>query len=112
MGKIIAVDLDDTLCVRPKNLEHLGVDKYHHCTPLTDTIQQVNELFNSGNTIVIYTARGMNMFNGNIHLVYSNLFELTINQLKRWGVKYHRLVLGKIHYDLLIDDKCVRPEEL
>lgn len=112
MKNIIAVDLDDTLCVRPKDVEHLGVEKYKHCTPLTKTIQKINKMYDEGKTILIYTARGMSTFNGNLGLVYSNLFELTTNQLNSWGVKYHQLIMGKIHYDLLIDDKCMRPEEL
>lgn len=110
--KIFAVDLDDTLCTRPKNLEHLGVEKYTYCTPLTDNIEKINDLYTNGNTIIIYTARGMSHFDGNIFLVYSNLYELTKNQLNEWGVKFHHLVLGKINYDLLIDDKALRIEEL
>jgi hypothetical protein len=112
MNKIFAVDLDDTLCVRPKNIEHLGLEKYNHCSPLLDNITRINMLYDEGNTIIIYTARGMSYFNGNINLVYSNLYELTKKQLIAWKVKHHQLVMGKIHYDMLIDDKCMRPEEL
>jgi len=27
--------------------------------------------------------------------------------LNEWGVKFHRLVMGKLSYDLLIDDKAL-----
>lgn len=110
--KIIAVDLDDTLCARPRNLDHLGAEKYHHCTPLNENIKKINKLYDEGNTIIIYTARGMSQFNGDVSVVYSKLYELTKSQLLEWQVKFHRLVMGKIHYDMLIDDKCMRPEEL
>jgi hypothetical protein len=30
---------------------------------------------------------------------------LTVSQLKKWNVKYHKLILGKPSYDLIIDDK-------
>lgn len=110
--KIIAVDLDDTLCTRDKHLEDMGVDKYHYCVPLQENIRKINQLYDAGNTIIIYTARGMSQFNGNTHLVYSNLYELTKNQLSSWKIKHHHLVMGKLHYDTLIDDKCIRPEEL
>ena len=33
--------------------------------------------------------------------------QLTFQQLQDWGVKFHQLVLGKIYYDILIDDKVV-----
>jgi histidinol phosphatase-like enzyme len=112
MSKIFAVDLDDTLCVRPKDLEHQGVKKYTYCEPLTENIQKINALYAAGNTIIIYTARGMSQFKGDIFLVYSNLYHLTKQQLEQWGVKHHHLVMGKIHYDMLIDDKSMRPEEL
>jgi hypothetical protein len=109
---IFAVDLDDTLCVRPKNVESLGTEKYTHCTPIISTITKVNSLYEEGHHIIIYTARGMSYFSGNVNLVYSNLYELTKKQLDVWGVKYHQLIMGKLHYDMLIDDKCMRPEEL
>ena len=36
-----------------------------------------------------------------------NHIDLTINQFKRWGVKYHNLKLTKPPFDLLIDDKAI-----
>ena len=112
MSKIFAVDLDDTLCVRPKGVETLGAKKYIYCTPVVPMIDKINALHDAGHHIIIYTARGMSQFQGNVTLVYSNLYELTKKQLDTWGVKYHHIVMGKLHYDVLIDDKCMRPEEL
>lgn len=112
MIKIFAIDLDDTLCTRPKEVETLGLSKYSHCAPIIENIEKVNKIYDAGNYIIIYTARGMSHFKGNIFLVYSNLYELTKNQLETWGVKHHQLVMGKLHYDMLVDDKCMRPDEL
>jgi len=109
---IYAVDLDDTLCFRPREVESLGVVKYHHCVPMLSNIEKINALYDAGHHIIIYTARGMSYFKGNVSLVYSHLYELTKNQLQTWKVKHHQLVMGKLHYDMLIDDKCMRPEEL
>ena len=55
----------------------------------------------------IYTARGMCIYNGDVNLVYENLYDLTHSHLIEWGVKFHRLVMGKLSYDLLIDDKAI-----
>ena len=44
--------------------------------------------------------------------MYSKLYQLTIDQLSQWGVKYDQLVMGKIHYDILIDDKALNSEDV
>lgn len=109
--KIIAVDLDDTLCFRPSNIEHLGKEKYNYCKPIAENIELVNKLHSSGHEIIIYTARGMFTFNMDVAKVYSNLYEQTVKQLDKWGVKYHRLVMGKQPFDFLLDDKSLSLRE-
>ena len=110
--KIIAFDLDDVICYRPKEYEHLGPNKYDYCEPNQSVIDLVNSLYDEGNKIVIYTARGMSQYKGNVSLIYSELYSKTIQQLDSWGLKYHRLVMGKIHYDLLIDDKALNSSDI
>ena len=44
--------------------------------------------------------------------IYSQLYSQTIKQLNSWGLKYHQLVMGKIHYDVLIDDKVLNSHEI
>ena len=105
--KTIAFDLDDVLCYRPEGYEHLGPEKYDHCKPYSGNIDLVNSLYEDGYKIVIYTARGMSQFKGNIVDIYTHLYNRTNQQLNSWGLKYHSLVMGKIHYDLLIDDKAL-----
>jgi hypothetical protein len=111
MSKIYAFDLDDTLCTRSAELEHLGPDKYKHCIPINDMIEKVNILYNEGNTIYIYTARGMGQFKGDLVKVYNELYVLTLESLKEWGVMHHGLIMGKLHYDYLIDDKAISINE-
>jgi len=110
--KIIAFDLDDVICYRPKEYEHLGPNKYDYCEPDQSVIDLVNSLYDDGNKIVIYTARGMSQYKGNVSLIYSELYSKTIQQLDSWGLKYHQLVMGKIHYDLLIDDKALNSSDI
>ena len=33
-------------------------------------------------------------------------FEMTKKQLKKWNLKYHKLILGKPTYDFVVDDKA------
>jgi hypothetical protein len=75
-------------------------------------VEFVNKLYDGGHIINIYTARGMNQFNGDVEKIYALIFEITETQLHLWGVKYHKLIMGKLHYDVLIDDKCCRPNEI
>jgi len=32
---------------------------------------------------------------------------MTIKQLKKWKVKYHKLIFGKPSFDLFVDDKAL-----
>lgn len=109
--KIIAFDLDDTLCTRPKDKESLGIDKYYYCEPIQEMVDLSNSLYDKGNTIYIYTARGMHTLNGDVKQIYEKLYDITLDSLKRWGVKHDGLYMGKLHYDFLIDDKAMSLEE-
>ena len=97
-----AFDLDGTLCSQGGN--------YQNAQPYEKRINFVNELYNQGHTIKIFTARGMNSMNGDIQQCYEKYFTLTSKQLKNWNVKYHELILGKPSYDLIIDDKAINSE--
>ena len=105
--KTIAFDLDDVLCYRPNQFENLGPSKYSYCIPNDEMIELANSLYDDGHKIVIYTARGMSQFNGNVTEIYSQLYARTLKHLDEWGLKYHQLVMGKIHYDVFIDDKAL-----
>ena len=94
----IYVDIDETICTRPK-----GTD-YRSSVPLKENINKINKLYEEGNTIIYWTARG-----GNSGLDWS---ELTEKQLKEWGVKHHAVYCTKPSYDLFIDDKSIRIEEI
>jgi peptidase E len=62
-------------------------------------------LYDQGNTIVYYTARGA--------ATKVDYVELTKQQLNDWGCKFHELRMNhKPHYDLYICDKSIRIEEL
>ena len=109
-NKIIAFDLDDVLCFRTSNIG--GIEKYYSCKPIKEMINTLNNCKKEGYRILIYTSRGMTNFKGNRDDIYSNLYELTIKQLKEWGVNYDQLIMGKAHYDLLIDDKAINHKEI
>jgi hypothetical protein len=109
---IVAFDIDDCLCRRMGDKEHLGVEKYKHCIPIPHMIDIVNEVYDNGYEVVLYTARGMTQFKGDVDDVYKNLYQLTFDQMVEFGVKFHKLVMGKMHYDMLIDDKALNSDHI
>jgi len=82
-------DLDNTLCYTK------GID-YEQAKPIRERIRKVNALYDKSHTIKIFTGRGSRSG--------INWRDLTLFQLKEWGVKYHELIMGKPVYDLFIDD--------
>lgn len=106
-NKIIAFDLDDVICYRDPKYEGEGIGKYNHCYPYEGTVRLINELYQAGFYIKIYTARGMTQLEGDVNRIYDELYQLTFDSLTGWGVKFHELIMGKIHYDILIDDKAM-----
>ena len=96
----IYVDIDDTIC-------YYDGDKksYTKAIPNLESISKINKLYDQGNEITYWTARGNSS--------KINHFDLTKEQLASWGCKYHYLSVGdKPSYDLLICDKTKRIEEI
>ena len=93
---ILYIDIDETICVSPEDRN------YKNANPFPDRIEHINKLYDEGNTIVYWTARGTSSG--------IDWREVTENQFKTWGVKYHELKFGKPMYDLFIDDKNINTE--
>lgn len=96
--KVIYVDIDETICETPTPRN------YHNAEPIKENIEKINRLYDQGHTIVYWTARGSR--------TQINWYDLTKSQLIKWGAKHHELNVNKPYYDLFIDDKTIRIEEL
>jgi len=92
----IFVDIDETICITPASRD------YSEATPLLNHIEKINKLYDEGNTIIYWTARGTE--------TGIDWVEVTVNQFNDWGVKYHDLMFDKPAYDLFIDDKNANSE--
>ncbi len=57
--------------------------------------------------IILFTSRFMGRNNDDTIKAKKMGYEFTKNQLRKWGLDYHKLVMGKPSYDLFIDDKCL-----
>ena len=89
---VIYVDIDETICFTPESRD------YNLAEPDLEKIKVINRLYDEGNKIIYWTARG--------RLTKIDWYNVTKKQLKSWGAKYHELdVETKPFYDLLICDK-------
>jgi capsule biosynthesis phosphatase len=100
--KRFCFDLDNTLVSYPKIK-----GSYETCEPINKNIIYLNTLKKLGHYIIIYTARRMKTFNGNVKKVEENIKKLTIKQLKNFNIKYDELKFGKPYADYYIDDLAI-----
>ena len=95
----IYVDIDETICF------YEGERDYNLAKPSVENIKKINILFEKGNEITYWTARGS--------VTKIDWFDITKKQLDEWGCKYHKLItVEKPAYYLLICDKTKRIEEI
>jgi hypothetical protein len=93
---IYCFDIDGTLCTNTSG-------DYEEAEPIPEVIAHVNELFERGETILLWTARGTT--------TGIDWRELTERQLATWGVKYHQLGFGKPQADVYVDDRGLSLDE-
>tara|TARA_B100000780_G_scaffold266476_1_gene222724 strand:- start:1439 stop:1810 length:372 start_codon:yes stop_codon:yes gene_type:complete len=96
----ICFDIDNVLCTTKNS-------KYRNSKPKIQVVRKINKLYSDGHKIIFFTSRFMGRTNNNTKKAYSMGFKLTTNQLKKWKVKYHKLIMGKPSYDLIIDDLSI-----
>ena len=94
---IYYVDIDGTICTLTEK------NGYAQAKPIPDRIRHFNDLFDQGNEVHYWTARG-----GSSGIDWS---DLTREQLFDWRVKYTSLNFKKPSYDLWIDDKAKNVED-
>jgi CMP-N-acetylneuraminic acid synthetase len=90
-GKTWAFDIDGVIASIVSDMN------YADAQPLGETIGIINRLYDAGNTIYLYTARGT--------MTGIDWRDVTEGQMRTWGVKYHRLFFGKPGADYYIDDR-------
>ena len=100
MKKTFCFDLDGVICRTPKN------NNYKKSKPIPKAIKKINFLYEKGNYIKIFTARYMGRSEGKVYLAKKRGLILTKRQLKKWKLKYHKLIMGKPTYDVFVDDKA------
>jgi len=103
-NKVVYVDIDETICFYEKEVPLDGKRDYNFAKPNYENIKKINALYDNGCKIVYWTARGSRSG--------IDWHDFTDRQLKSWGAKYHELRCTKPYYDLFIEDRSKRIEEL
>ena len=91
-------DIDNTIC-------KTSLSKYNSSKPDKNAIEMINKLYEKGHIIKINTARYMGRNKDDIKKSNKQGYKKTFNQLKKWGLKFHKLFLNKPSSDIYIDDK-------
>jgi len=94
--KVYCFDIDGTICQNTYG-------DYDLAKPIHERIDFINSLFEAGNEIVMFTARGST--------TGIDWYEFTEKQLKDWGLKFNKLLLGKPFADIFVDDKGIEADD-
>ncbi len=89
----IVCDIDGVIANKTKG------NDYSIATPIVPNIKLINNLYEQGHEIVLFTARG--------YKTGIDWLEITKKQMLNWGVCHNQLVFGKPDADFYIDDKLI-----
>lgn len=97
-GRRFVFDIDGVIAKFDASLQ------YDRSLPNQPIIDVINRLYDMGNEIILFTARG--------YVTGVDWTEVTRKQLSRWGLKYHELHFGKPNADYYVDDKNLDMNQL
>lgn len=94
-------DIDETISRWNEDRDYLNF------VPDLAMIDKINALYNQGHYITLHTARGMRSMNRDLIRIISELRPPLVEWLKKNGVNYNELIMGKPYGDYYIDDKNI-----
>ena len=107
MNKII-IDLDSTLTIAAEN------EPYQNRRPNIEVVRRLEEFKSLGYTIVVFTARNMRTYEGNIGKINIFTLPLILDWLKQHKIPFDEVIVGKPwcgRDGFYVDDRAVRPNE-
>lgn len=85
----LIVDVDGTLTLNDNSVPYIEQK------PRSELIARINALHALGIRIVIYSARNMRTYKGNLGLINKNTLPILMEWLERHGVCYDEIHIGK-----------------
>ena len=103
------IDLDGTICKlkRPNEV-------YSEVAPIEDVIDTIQKAHSRGDEIIIYTARGMRTYDGDVERITENVRPVIEKWLEENNVPYDSLIVGKPwagYIGYYVDDRALTPQE-
>ena len=105
----LVVDIDGTLC----DIKAPG-QSYADLVPRSASLETLREYQSRGYTILLYTARNMKTYQGNLGRINRHTAPVLLDWLARWKVPYDEILFGKPWprtRGFYIDDRAIRPNE-
>ena len=107
--KCIIMDIDGTLCPIKRSDEH-----YRDLLPEPAVLSRLREYKDAGFYIILYTARNMRTYKGNLGKINANTAKMTMDWLSDHDIPYDEIHFGKPWQGkggFYVDDKAIRPNE-
>lgn len=105
----IYIDLDGTLCpIKAAD------EKYEDLHPKVEVVNRLTQAREQGYRIIVYTARNMRTYAGEIASINVETLPQIIEWLKRHNVPFDGLIVGKPWPGpdgFYVDDRTLRPDE-
>lgn len=105
--KRIIMDLDNTISLNTSG-------EYASAVPNERVIATMREYHRKGFEIVIFSARNMRTYEGNVGKINLNTVPVILDWLNQHDVPCDELLVGKPwcgHDGFYVDDKAIRPDE-
>lgn len=105
----LIVDIDGTLCSIKREDQ-----SYSDVEPNKELIEMLRLYQQRGYNILLYTARNMKTYNGNISKINKYTAPVLLDWLDKWDVPYDEILFGKPwpkKHGFYIDDRAIRPDE-
>lgn len=106
--KKIIMDVDDTITY------HNSSSNYDEKLPRNDVIKKMVEYKELGYEIILFSARNMRTYNGDLSKINFHTLPILTAWLKKHHVPYDGIMMGKPwcgEDGFYVDDKSIRPKE-
>lgn len=108
-GLTFIFDIDGTICpIKEKNQEYIDL------VPYKDIVDKIKQYKDGGARIVLFTARNMKSYNGNLGMINANTAKVMLEWLDKWAIPYDEIIYGKPWpgpRGFYVDDRSIRPDE-
>jgi capsule biosynthesis phosphatase len=107
--KRVVFDIDGVLCKKDEDLD------YADRVPHPGMVERLQDYYEEGYYIILYTARNMNTHQGRIGKINADTAKTLLQWLDEHNIPHDEIYYGKPwcgHDGFYVDDKAIRPSEL